>query len=663
MKWRSLMQATAMSHYEELTASFIFSLRTFSAAMLALYVSYLFDLSQPVWAFMTVYIVSAPFLGMVRSKAVYRILGTFTGAVFCVATIPNLVDAPEILVLTIACWIAGCLYLSIIDGTPRSYAFMLAGYTTALIGFPSVNAPQNMFDIALSRTEEIGLGILCVQLMSYLPFQQHAGDALLARIDKWLKDARLWVTDLLTYAREDILVADRSRLMIDAANLDALRIHASYDTPNFNNIEGWIVRLQRHIQDVFADLVTLEAQIKALKQNDQQSLAQMHSIIDAILAWIRSGEDAVPESVTGTLERATDNPAMYGLIKSGAIDTASSLVTRHAECMDLRAKINAGVKVEPDHMPLTRYVDHRQAAIYGLFVAGLLCLISSFWILSSWPEGHFAAMFATIIVCFFASLEAPPKIAFLALALFCIGALIGWCYNFVVFPHIDGFPLLAYTLGLICIPIGLIMAKPELTAGMLPVIQGVALASMQNRFSADITVFLNNFVAQAIGVTAAGATLGLIRAISLRDATQRLLQENDKSLGALASGTGSDNVIIDQMAHRAGMAFIRTPGLKNARDKVVARILLDLQAARALAQIKTILPSVPAEIQQALCAVQEQVVIYVSRRQSFIEPPPAVCDDMRTLMHKMNQHAQSYNTMRLIGLMKNLSRGLGMEAE
>jgi hypothetical protein len=72
--------------------------------------------------------------------------------------------------------------------------------------------------------------------------------------------------------------------------------------------------------------------------------------------------------------------------------------------------------------------------------------------------------------------------------------------------------------------------------------------------------------------------------------------------------------------------------------------------------------SVPAEVQQALCAIQEKIVTYFSRRQSFNEPPPAVCDDIRALAQKMNQDAKSYDVMRLIGLMKNLSRGLGREA-
>jgi uncharacterized membrane protein YccC len=639
----------------------LFSLRTFAAAMLALYVSYLFDLSQPVWAFMTVYIVSAPFLGMVRSKAVYRILGTFTGAVFCVAAIPNLVDAPEMLVLTIACWIAVCLYLSIIDGTPRSYAFMLAGYTAALIGFPAVDAPQTMFDIALSRTEEIGAGILCVELMSYLPFQQRAGDALLARIDKWLKDAGLRVADLLAHYREGNPLGDSSQLMIDAATLDALRIHASFDTPKFKDIEGWTVELQRHIQECLADLITLEAQIMALKRNDQRTLARMHSITEAILAWVKTGEGYAPEGVTGPLEKAKDVPAMHGLIKSGVIGTLSSLVTLRGECVTLRSRIAVGTKSDRDHMPIARYVDHRQAAIYGVFVAGLLCLISSFWILASWPEGKFAAMFATIVVCFFASLEAPARIAFIALTLFCIGACIGWFYNFVIFPRIDGFPLFVYALGIICIPLGLVMAKPELTALALPVVQGIALASLQNRFSADITVFLNNFVADGIGVTAAGATLGLIRAISLRDATQMLLRENDKALAGLANGTESGKAAIDQLGHRASMAFIRARGLNNARDKIVHRVLLDLQAARALAQIKILTPSVPVDCQEAIHALQGRLAIYFSRRQSLVEPSPAVWGDIRTLLRQMNQDARSFETMRLIGLMKNMGRGLGME--
>ena len=116
----------------------IFSLKTFAAAMLALYVAFSLDLPRPYWAMLTVYIVAQPLSGMARSKGVYRAAGTLTGAAFAALAVPNLVAAPELLCLALAGWLALCLHLSLLDGTPRAYAFMLAGYTAAIIGFPSV---------------------------------------------------------------------------------------------------------------------------------------------------------------------------------------------------------------------------------------------------------------------------------------------------------------------------------------------------------------------------------------------------------------------------------------------------------------------------------------------------------------------------------------------
>src|SRR5271168_147981 len=278
-------------------ASIIFSLRTFAAAMLALYVSYHLDLSRPTWAFITTYIVANPLRGAGRSKGLYRICGTVCGAVFTVLAVPNLVDAPELFVCAIALWVAGCLYLSNLDSTPRAYAFLLAGYTAALIGFPSVNSPQTIFDTALSRTEEIGIAILCIELMGLLPFHQRAGDALQAKIEKCLLDTRRVAIDLMTLNFEAVPITTRAQIMIEVANLDALRIQAHYDTPHFVDIEGWVVLLQRHLRDFFTDLITFGAQLRKARTDHPHILTLMHPITDAILAWIKSGEIEVPEKL------------------------------------------------------------------------------------------------------------------------------------------------------------------------------------------------------------------------------------------------------------------------------------------------------------------------------------------------------------------------------
>jgi uncharacterized membrane protein YccC len=58
--------------------------------------------------------------GAMRAKAVYRASGTFVGAAAMVAIVPNLVDAPELTTLAIMLWVALCVFVSLLDRTPRS---------------------------------------------------------------------------------------------------------------------------------------------------------------------------------------------------------------------------------------------------------------------------------------------------------------------------------------------------------------------------------------------------------------------------------------------------------------------------------------------------------------------------------------------------------------
>src|SRR5271163_3730235 len=122
--------------YSLSTSKMLFSLKCYIGAMLAFYVALSLDLERPYWSIISAYIVSQPLAGAVRSKAFYRICGSFLGAVGTIALIPNFVNAPLLLSLVLSLWVSGLLYLSVLDRTPRSYAFFLAGYTVGIIGFP-----------------------------------------------------------------------------------------------------------------------------------------------------------------------------------------------------------------------------------------------------------------------------------------------------------------------------------------------------------------------------------------------------------------------------------------------------------------------------------------------------------------------------------------------
>ena len=97
----------------------VFSLKLHAGAMLALYLSYSMGLPRPFWAMTTAYIVSQPWSGAVRSKALYRLVGTFVGSAMTVYMVPRLSNSPVVMTAAMALWVGACLYMSVLDRTPR----------------------------------------------------------------------------------------------------------------------------------------------------------------------------------------------------------------------------------------------------------------------------------------------------------------------------------------------------------------------------------------------------------------------------------------------------------------------------------------------------------------------------------------------------------------
>src|SRR3546814_584616 len=112
--------------------------------------------------------------------------------------VPRLSNAPALMILAMVTWVGLCLYIAVLDRTPRSYLFMLAGYTAAMIGFPSVTDPGTVFDTALARVEEISLGIVCATLVHSLVLPRGIARPLMARLDATVRDARNWIRETLT---------------------------------------------------------------------------------------------------------------------------------------------------------------------------------------------------------------------------------------------------------------------------------------------------------------------------------------------------------------------------------------------------------------------------------------------------------------------------------
>jgi len=271
-------------------AALVFALRTFAAAMLAFSIALLLDMPRPYWAMASVYITSNVLSGATVSKAVYRILGTLIGAAATIVLVPNMVDAPEMLSLGIALWVGICLYLSLIDGTPRSYVFMLAGYTVALLAFPIVSTPQSAFDIVVARVQEIMLGIICASVVAMIVVPRSVLSAITAQADGWLAAARRLGVDVLT-GRGSNQQRDSERIHLAAAasEIDQLGRHLDYEATSANVARG-LQRLRQHTLALLPLLGSIEDRKLALSSQDGAS-ARVVEICARIARWLEQGGD------------------------------------------------------------------------------------------------------------------------------------------------------------------------------------------------------------------------------------------------------------------------------------------------------------------------------------------------------------------------------------
>src|SRR5215469_4409572 len=263
----------------------VFSINCYIATILAMYIAFSLDLKTPAWAMITVYLTSQPLSGALRAKAVYRVIGTFIGGAAMVAIVPNLVDAPELTTLAIILWVALCVFVSLLDRTPRSYMFVLSGYTAALIGFPSVLAPGTVFDTAVSRVEEITLGVVCAAVVHSLIFPKSAFSAFEQKLRSAIADARRWLADGLTKQATPEAEMERRRIAADISELYLLGTTLRFDTSPHHPDIGIIRAFDRKIVALLPLVSGVEDRLTVLRRLGQLD-AKLSQVLAKVHDWL-----------------------------------------------------------------------------------------------------------------------------------------------------------------------------------------------------------------------------------------------------------------------------------------------------------------------------------------------------------------------------------------
>ena len=626
-------------------AEILFSAKSFAAAMLAMYIASRAGLPRPFWAMLTSYVVAAPMAGNVRSKALYRFCGTLIGCTATVLMVPALANAPELLTLALALWVGGCLYLSLQDRTARSYVFMLAGYTAALIGFPSVETPLNLFDNAVARVEEIGLGILCATLVHSLVFPVGMGPTLLAVLDRGLGDARRWFGDVLR--RPDAAAApleiDRQRLAGDITQLRLLSTHVPFDTSHLRWTAGAIGAMQDALAALTPALSAVEDRLQALVEAEGELAPDVTALLARTASWLHAEtapattdrDAAMHELLVPLRELGADVEADAPWTRALRIALAvrlEELVRGWRHCEALRREIDSGLAgAAPRRVAsIANRVLHKDTglALLSAFAAVLaICLCGAFWIATAWPSGSAAAMMAAVFCSFFATMDDPvPAIRnFMKFTIW--SAPVSAVYVLVLLPLVHDFGMFA----LICAPtfllLGMFCCRPATAPSAMAMVFGIAgtLSMHDTSVNVDLPAFFNSTLAQVLGIYAAALVTRLVRTVGADWSARRIQRATWSELGAMAAAPRGADVdeayavrMVDRIALLAPRVVQADPVVRN---DTVEGALRDLRSGLDIVALQRARPRLPSV---GIGPVMQGVArLFRGRGAGRDDPPPA----------------------------------------
>lgn len=520
----------------------IFAIKTFIAGMLALFVSFELDLINPMWSIGTVLIIANPYSGMVSSKCVYRVVGTIGGAVIALTLTPHLINTPWLFTVVLSLWVGFALYVSLLDRTPRSYAFMLAGYSTAMIVFNAITYidQYNIFDIALARVIEISIGVISSAVVSATILPMHIGSAIKQRVIKTLKDTENLFANLLTADPQQNNTQLLATITRDTTDIHALAVHLSYEKGELHGMTKPLQEMLHQISMVVANLVALSERIKQLQElrfieTHSEKLQQLSA---HVVHFLEQKDLIIDENI---LQLPDEFESDFASLMESASTHQQVLVA--AMKMDVRhfisnvlavkvlwQRIQQGNKEIPDNItPMTTkypslHRDHGVAIRGGISAVLITFIVTGVWIVSGWKAGFMMAQMGAVTACILTALDNPVPVLRIFIWGSIASAVLVFVYAFGIFPHVTTF----WELGLVLLPMFLFAVSMMANQMLMPVGMVLGINTMMglnlhNAYSMDAVSYLDGSFAMILGVLVSLVVIDVVRAMSPDTSASRIL--------------------------------------------------------------------------------------------------------------------------------------------
>ncbi|WDD94437.1 FUSC family protein [Burkholderia sp. FERM BP-3421] len=513
--------------------AWIYLAKALAAAFLALGVSMALDLSAPKTAMTTVFIVMQPQSGAVFAKSFYRLVGTFVGLTATLTLVGLFPQQPVLFLISLALWIALCTAGAARNRNFRSYGFLLAGYTAALIGLPASQHPDGAFMTAMTRVSEITVGILSAGVISALIFPQYTGEQMRTTVRQRFTGFVDYVAAALAGDMDRARIERvHTRFVADVVGFEAARSMAVFENPDTRMRSGRLARLNSEFMTASSRFHALHQLMNRLHAASAQAVAAIEpyfreiapllspegepvrSSADAarVAAQLLAYRDALPRRIRATRAGHENDPA-FPLLD---FDTASELLYRFIA--DLHAYSATYASLASSSHERERWIERYEprtnptaALIAGVRTAIVVLVLGWFWIATAWPSGVMLVLNAAAVCALASSTPHPTRMSAQMGFGTTLAVLMGLLLMFGVYPHIDGFVMLCAAL-VPFLSIGIFMSvRPKLAGyGMGYLIFFCTLAGPENVTHYDPTGFMNDALALILSMLVSAVAFAVL---------------------------------------------------------------------------------------------------------------------------------------------------------
>ncbi|OWP49711.1 FUSC family protein [Pseudomonas nitroreducens] len=515
--------------------TWVYIAKVLLAALLTLWLAMRLELPQPSTATITVFIVMQPQSGQVFAKSFYRILGSLVGLSVMVALIAIFAQQRELFLLVSALWIGLCTVGAARYRDFRSYACVLAGYTATLIGLPATLHPEAAFMSAIWRVLEISLGILCSMVVSATLFPQTSSTAMRSALYQRFGAFAGFVLDNLGGGERPKFEAANVAFASQAVGLEALRSATRFEDPHMRLRSGRLSRLNNEFMVLTTRYHALHQLLSRLRAQQAEAVLRalqpcLDELAQVLAPWRgQSVTDRDAERLAAQLE--SHRTRMMQRIRSGRAqlleeqdepsalldyNTAGELLYRLADDLYNYALTHASLAAHKHERENWKHGFSPKANLVASLVAGgrtalMVLVFGIFWIETAWPSGSTFVLNAAAVAALVSAAPDPAKMAMqMAVGTF-FAAILGFSETFFVFPHLDGFALLAFALAPIFAVGAFFSIKPRYAGYGL----GLLVFFSFGAIPANLTVYdpgrmLNEYIALVLSQSLAAVVAAVI---------------------------------------------------------------------------------------------------------------------------------------------------------